>query len=177
MMNITQMKSDECGKCLLCGNYGIKTNPNRKLEAMIRKTNSIVGEDGKCHSLREYITCKDSGIYCAICIQCEINKIRKLYVGQTATSFSKRWSGHRHSYKTKIKANNNSTDLTDVAALALHTQKFHPDKVTLPLHLVYNVVFLQKADTIDVHIGEDRWKHKLKATINIAKTITTNLKS
>ena len=58
------------------------------------------GSNFKEIKLKQKLICKDYGIYCATCIQCTEN-----YIGQTVTSFAKRWNSHRATWKNNAKSN------------------------------------------------------------------------
>lgn len=163
--------SNICGKCKLCGHWGTSKN-------MVNVTSSITAEDGSRHKIRDQINCKDSGIYCASCNLCRNNYNKtRIYVGQTSQSFSERWNGHRSKYKSKnLNINNSKNSQKDQAALFAHVFEQHKGDLTKQLEEIFTVTFLQKSNNISIHILEDRWKHKLGASINLAKTITTDYK-
>lgn len=150
----TDGTSEACGHCSLCGHHG-------KYKTMINKTDIIKSKTGRKFKLRQKINCKDSGIYVATCTRCE-----EQYVGQTSTTFTKRWNEHRSRWKKKIVENN------DKAALLAHYAKAHANDIEIDLDQAFYVIFTEKLrDLRFLDALESRWINRLNATINICKTI------
>ena len=63
-----------------------KSRPNTN---MMLDEEFVTIQDKKI-KLKSNLNCKSSGIYVALCTNCDSN-----YVGQTKNSFSIRWSAHR----------------------------------------------------------------------------------
>ena len=75
------------------------------------------GSNFKGTKLKQKLDCKDYRIYCTTCIQCGAN-----YIGQTVTSFAKRWNSHRTTWKNNIKSDNRF-EIKDQFALIIHYKK------------------------------------------------------
>ena len=89
----------------------------------------------------------------------------------TSTQFNTRFNNHRSNFK-----NNISIEQSDKYALAIHYRKSHNQLQPLPqLEEAYELVFLEKPDTRNLKVCEDKWKHLTKSTINIQKMITPNI--
>ena len=92
--------------------------------------------------LKSNLNCKSSGIYVALCTNCDSN-----YVGQTKNSFSIRWSAHRANLK-KIKTKFNIKDLSDESALYRHYYNKHKDNLkNLNIDKSYTVGFFEQPDS------------------------------
>ena len=103
--------SHACGRCALCGNFKI-------FESMVTTTDHIKTKNGKLFKLKQQLDCRDYGIYAAQCTTCQ-----EIYVGQTVTTFSKRWTAHRSTWKKIVNKNLAKIDLiTDETALYHHYQ-------------------------------------------------------
>ena len=141
-----------CKHCKLCGKYGgVK---------MVEETTTATSQSGKCFKLQRRLTCKDFGIYVATCRLC-----RAQYVGQTSTSFSERWSGHRSFWKS------GSTEEKDQAALRIHYNKHHPEEKAVGLAEAFGVTFVDQPKLPkDLDVLESDWVNRLDASININKT-------
>ena len=147
---------------------------------MIIKTNELKTKEGRTFKLKQRLTCKDYGIYVAQCKVCN-----ETYVGQTATSFSTRWNGHRSTWKRLklscnkekknkiVKDNCNEKEtkpISDEQALFEHYQKNHENeikKMTMELPNAYNVIFVEKPSKYNLDTAEKFWIAKLKSKINI----------
>ena len=130
-------------------------------DGMIKKTNYIKLKTGKIIKLKNNLNCKNFGIYAAQCNECG-----EYYVGQTITSFSKRWSSHRHNWKNMV-----TNEINDRAALKLHYTKKHPtsNKVSKKS---FSITFIDTTKNhSELDFLESKWINKLQATININKTI------
>ena len=135
----------ECGKCSLCGNFG------KNKISMVTK-----GSNFKEIKLKQNLNCKDYGIYCATCIQCAEN-----YIGQTVTSFSKRWNAHRTTWKNNIK--NNRFEIKDQFALIIHYKKMHKEKIPDKIENAYKIQFLEKPKKQNLDFAEHWWLKKNKS--------------
>ena len=145
--------SSPCGHCKLCGHYGGKN--------MVKTSSEILGPSGTSHNIQKKLTCKDYGIYVASCTKCQAQ-----YVGQTVTSFSKRWNAHRLAW------HNNVTKEDDRAALKIHHKKYHPDAKDDDLADVFDVTFVDRPDNPkNLDVLESNWISLLEAQININKTV------
>ena len=152
--------SQPCNRCSLCGSFG-----NHKI-SMVKKTNNIKAKNGKVFKLHQQLTCSNSGIYVATCNHCS-----NQYVGQTCTSFSSRWNEHRSKWKSGVIVEG------DKAALLKHYAKDHTFDPKTELAKAYTVTFVEQAkDFKNLDILESRWISKLKANINICKTILPKYK-
>ena len=150
----TTGSSHPCGHCSLCGCFG-------KTKSMVFATDTIKTPNNKSILLKTSLTCKDWGIYVATCLTC-----KHQYVGQTSTSFSSRWNGHRSTWNKGI------LDCSDKAALRVHYNKCHQLTDDLALSGAYVVTFVAKPDNKSMlDLFESQWIQKLKATININRTI------
>ena len=146
--------SDACNHCSLCGHHGKHSN-------MVNPTSVITSKSGKVFKLHQRLICKDSGIYVATCVTCH-----EQYVGQTSTSFTKRWNEHRSKWKKKIIQDG------DKAALLTHYAKKHPNDLSINLDKAYTVTFVEKANDFKyLDILESRWISRLNASINICNTV------
>ena len=146
--------SNPCKHCSLCGCFGKNKN-------MVISTNTIKTPNNQIIRLKTSLTCKDWGIYVATCLIC-----KHQYVGQTSTSFSSRWNGHRSTWNRGV------LDSTDKAALRVHYNKYHQLTDDLALSGAYSVTFVAKPDNKTMlDLFESQWIQKLKATININRTI------
>ena len=152
--------SQPCNKCSLCGKHG--NNPN-----MVISTGFITSENNKKIFLTQRLTCDNYGIYAAQCKLCH-----QIYVEQTKNKFSVRWTNHRTFWK-----NNNTQNHTDKAALLLHFHNHHKNFISShpDISECYHVIFLQEPRYYhNLDISESKWIRKLKATININKTLLPN---
>jgi len=167
--------SHPCNKCALCGNHGKHKN-------MINSTNYIYTNDNIKIKLKQNLNCSNYGIYSAQCNIC-----KDIYVGQTKNKFSVRWSSHRHFWNNNQKKhtgnNKQNHNLNkDRAALFNHFLIKHKDitqdkNKALDITDCYNVIFLQEpTNTCNLDFLESKWISKLKATININKTIIPEIK-
>ena len=86
-------QSKRCGKCSLCG--GIRNFKN-----MVKETNKINNKYNTIIRLKQDLNCKNYGIYQAQCRNCQMS-----YVGQTKTSFTKRWTQHRSKWNKLLEGN------------------------------------------------------------------------
>ena len=147
--------SQPCGRCKLCVNHG------KDSKTMIFNTNIIKSKSGKIFKLNRQLTCSNFGIYAATCKIC-----LEQYVGQTTTSFSNRWNGHRAVWKNSTSADG------DAAALKNHYKKYHPTKSNIGLAEAFDVAFVDApGSACGLDMLESRWIKRLNATININKTI------
>ena len=64
---------------------------------MIEETNFLKTKNGKKININKNLDCSDYGIYAAKCVQCN-----ELYIEQTVTSFSKRWTQHRKMWNISV---------------------------------------------------------------------------
>ena len=167
----------KCKHCALCGHHGNFKN-------MVFETNKIRLRNGKEIKLKHNLNCKNFGIYGAQCIICN-----EYYVGQTKSSFSKRWTSHRfHWNKMMDKREDmvaefkgkkiNKMELKDDQALFAHFAQQHPEclKENLFLYDAYQVVFLWKPHVEQLDTEENNWISKLNAKINIMRTFLPKYK-
>ena len=117
--------------------------------------------------LKSILNCKSSGIYVALCTNCDSN-----YVCQTKNSFSIRCSAHRANWK-RLKTKFNINDLSDESALYRHYHDKHKDN--LNIDEAYTVGFLEQPDSRNLDYREHFWIEKLKSNINLAKTPYSDL--
>ena len=128
---------------------------------MVICSDTIKTPTGKTFRLRTALICSDWGIYVATCLTCN-----QQYVGQTCNSFSIRWNGHRSMWKKGVVEKN------DRAALRTHYFKKHSLLNDLTLPQAYSVTFVDKPHNkgmLDTY--ESQWIQKLKAKININRTV------
>ena len=144
--------SGPCGRCSLCGNHGQAAN-------MVACSRHIK-INGKEFEIRQSLNCSDWGIYAAVCKVCG-----EAYVGQTATSFSKRFNSHRHIWKKGCK------EISDQAALRVHFDTKHQQAKEKPLPQAFVVYFLEKPNIRSLDVRESLWINRLQAKINISPTI------
>ena len=143
--------------CSLCGKHD--NNPS-----MVISTSFIATENNKKLFLTQHFTCDNYGIYAAQCKLCH-----QIYVGQTKNKFSIRSTNHRTFWK-----NNNIQNHTDKAALLLHFHNHHKTSLVLTQTFLNttHVIFLQEPRYYhNRDISESKWIKKLKATININRTL------
>ena len=128
---------------------------------MVPFTHKIVSSSGRTFSLKQNLTCIDYGIHVATC-----KLFSEQYVEQTVNKFSKRWTTHRSQWKTNTQQKNYN------AALRLHFAYFYQDQINPQLSECYEITYVFKPyDPSNLDIYESQWIHKLKAKININKTI------
>ena len=151
--------SAPCGRCALCGNHG-KYN-----KSMVPTINTLK-TGNKTIQLTQKLTCKNFGIYVATCILCNAQ-----YVGQTVNKFSVRWAAHRSTWN-----NFNLEQEGDQVALLRHFATFHSIKDEPNIYDCFTVTLVEQPrhDTLDA--CEDKWFHKIGATINIQNTILPKFK-
>ena len=143
-----------CKHCSLCGNHG-------RAENMVESAKTILLASGKQFHLRSSLTCKDWGIYVAICQICE-----GVYVGQTSTSFSKRWNSHRATWRRSCKG------VGDQAALRVHYDTQHQADKDKELPQAFRVIFVDQPDQVrNLDLCESLWVNRLQASININRTL------
>ena len=146
--------SKPCGRCYLCGNF------SKESRNMVLITNTITSKTGKKYTLQKYLTCSDFGIYVATCNLCA-----EQYVGQTITTFAKRWTAHRKMW------NDGGIDDGDRTALLTHYRKAHAD-INISLPEAFSVTFVDSPhNPNDIDLAESNWINRLQATININQTI------
>ena len=163
-------KSSGCGRCGLCGKFGT-------LENMVANTNVITTLHGKTINLKQHLTCRDYGIYSAQCIVC-----KDIYIGQTCTSFSKRWNLHRQDWKTMINSGKNYREKTtadsDDKALYYHYVQHHKTMIAKTLNLwdAYQLTFAERPNKSALDTAESCWMEVVDAGINKAKTCLPKFK-
>lgn len=118
---------------------------------------------GKRIPLKQNLNCKNYGIYVATCLECN-----EQYVGQTINKFSKRWAGHRATWK-KFDCNVQN----EQASLLIHYTKLHPSALNnYPvLSQCFKVTFVDQPPQHLLDKFENQWQTRIKATINISKMI------
>ena len=152
-VNVERGISQPCGNCMLCDRGG--------KDGMTIKTDHIKLKTGNIIKLKKHLNCKNFGIYAAQCNECE-----EYYVGQTITSFSKRWCSHRHNWKNMV-----TNEINDKAALKLHYTKKHPTSNKV-FKKAFSITFIDTTKNhSELDFLESKWINKLQATININKTI------
>ena len=177
--------SSGCGKCKLCGKY-------KNFSSMVNFTKEFIvntKQIKKTFKLKHQLTCKDRGIYGAICTQPNCGEI---YIGQASVSYSKRWNGHRFEWKSSLTDSTNEKTTeglsqqlklpSDKTALIDHYRKFHAktlsdlskNKINYGFDQSFSVTFIDTA-TQDFNQLEDSWKQKTKASINRSIIITPNI--
>ena len=155
-------KSFRCGKCGLCGGY-----PG--FENMVKET-KVITSNRNTFQLKQDLCCQNFGIYAALCRICEA-----IYVGQTCTSFKKRWGTHRATWR-KMCSSGLKEENNDEQALYRHFISKHPDKGEIPLQEAYEVVFLTQPQRKELDTEESFWITKLHAEINVNKTFLPKFK-
>lgn len=157
---------EPCGHCKLCGNFGNGQN-------MVDTTTSFKNKNKKFR-INSKLNCKSSGIYVAICTQpgCE-----ESYVGQTSTSFSTRFSGHRNKWVKAPPSQHNRDD----TALLDHYREHHLSKyqgwkndVQMGFDKAFKLIFVDKVGQ-NLAQQEDLWKMKLQSSINRCNIITPTI--
>ena len=166
--------SKPCGKCLTCGN---RKSDGVDCRSMVSFANEIELNTGKKVKLKFNLDCKEAGIYGAKCTTCN-----EWYVGQTATPFSTRFNGHRGVWKRGVIEDyqNDEKHQSLFDHYKQHHSEFfnlHENEPCKGFDKAYDVYFL------DSNLGsrgltekEDKWKVKLKASINKNNIITPILK-
>ena len=150
----TNGSSGPCNHCSLCGKF-------KSSENMVISSDTITTPTNKTFHLHTTLTCSDWGIYVATCRVC-----KHQYVGQTCTSFSSRWNGHRAMWKKGVVEKN------DRAALRTHYSKKHSVSGDLTLPQAYSVIFVDKpCNKAMLDMFESQWIQKLRAKININRTV------
>jgi hypothetical protein len=146
--------SGPCNHCSLCGNF-------KSSESMVISSDTITTPTDRSFRIHTNLTCSDWGIYVATCRVCDHQ-----YVGQTCTSFSTRWNGHRAMWKK------GTVEKNDKAALRTHFYKKHPLSGDFTLPQAYSVTFVDKPCKKNMlDILESQWIQKFKAKININRTV------
>ena len=98
-------------------------------------------------------------IYSGQCLIC-----MEIYIGQTCTSFSKRWNLHRHDWKKMInlktgKCEENSSKNNYDKALFLHYAQFHKTIIAEKPNLLdaYELTFAEKPNKAGLDAAENYW--------------------
>ena len=158
--------SEGCQRCGLCGKFGTH-------KSMITETKEIRTKDNKTIKLKQKLNCKNYGIYAAQCQIC-----LEIYVGQTINPFHERWNGHRQDWNNIIKNGQFDENLDikeqEKKSLIIHYAKFHRNELIikkLKLPEAYKVTFLEQSHKTKLDISENFWITKLKAKINISRTV------
>lgn len=148
---------------------------------MVKESNKTTTKDGRTIQIKQMLTCKDYGIYAAKCKICS-----DFYVGQTITAFHKRWSAHRKSWndminqemtsksRTVYKEDEKNSNQNDKNALFLHCKKHHKGSEKSDwkqLADYYEISFVEKSRKERLDVAESWWISKLKAGINISRTV------
>ena len=170
--------TQECGKCLTCGNYALKKHPENKNRNMLWTEPFVYKSDGTRIRINESLNCSDSGIYVATCLLCLKEGKYSTYTGRTSgktTKFSTRWSAHRRDF---IKVQQDvSGDKKDAFALRRHVDEEHKNIRNPKMHEIYKVAFIQSIKTIkNIHEAENRWADRLGSIINLDSMITQEFK-
>ena len=145
---------------------------------MVKETNEISTKYGKTIKLKQYLNCQDFGIYSAQCVNC-----KAIYVGQTSTTFAKRWNTHRKTWKDMITCGKynyakKQDNFDDNNALFDHYQNFHKNLITKNLQLwnAYHITFVERPRRLELDVSENFWIEKTAAEINKAKTLLPKFK-
>ena len=152
--------SKPCGRCLTCGN---RKSDGVDCRSMVNYANEIELNTGKKVKLKFNLDCKEAGIYGAQCTTCN-----EWYVGQTATSFSTCFNGHRRVWKRGVIEDYQNEEKHQ--SLFDHYKQHHSEFFSLyenepckGFDKAYDVYFL------DSYLGsrgltekKDKWKIKLK---------------
>ena len=142
-----------CNRCKLCGIGGSKK--------MANQSTTIRSQSGQEFRLHKRLTCRDFGIYVANCRICSAQ-----YVGQTVQTFSERWCTHRSVWRS------GKAEKSDRAALKVHYVKHHQIFRNIDLSEAFTVTFIdQPHNPKDLDVVESSWIYKLKASININRTV------
>ena len=159
--------SSRCGKCSLCGGL-------RNFKNMVKETDRTTTKEGKVILIKQGLNCKNYGIYQAECLFCA-----QKYIGQTKTSFTKRWTQHRNKWKNLTNNPETKTDIwnQDEQALYKHYNTFHQDiNKTTNIDEAYQVTFLQEPRYGALDLEESFWISRTNAEINISKTFLPKIK-
>ena len=150
-----------CEHCSLCGCRSLKDG--HQPVCAVTSSKQIVSTFNKSKfPIYQSISCQDFGIYVVTCRICG-----QQYVGQTITTFAKRWAQHRAVWKQPGNNNNN-----DRASLRLHYTNNHNDKINKDINTNYTITFIQTTDTpTNLDFLESRWIARLNAQININSTV------
>ena len=142
---------------------------------MVKETNKTVTKDGNIILIKEELNCKCYGIYQAKCRTCN-----NIYIGQTKTTFTKRWTQHRSKWNQLITNNGEIQGgwNKDEAALYKHYSNFHKEKLKdqLEIEKAYEVTFLEQPRYDQLDIKESCWITRTKAEINISRTFLPKVK-
>ena len=161
-------RSARCGKCSLCGGYSNFKN-------MVKETDKTKTKEGKIILIKQKLNCKNYGIYQAECLLC-----LKKYIGQTKTTFTKRWTQHRNKWKNLINNPEKQTETwnLDEQALYKHYNIFHKEFLnkTIDFDKAYQVTFLQEPQYKKLDLEESFWISRIKAEINISRTFLPKIK-
>ena len=149
----TEGYSQPCGHCALCGNHG-------KHQSMVCQESYLNTPKGR-FKLKQRLTCANYGIYVATCVLCG-----EQYVGQTKNKFSVRWTAHRSHWAKKQSGN-------DVGALNKHYHTKHSETIhsSTSFSASYKVTFVEQPPCEDLDWCEDKWLHRINASINLGKMI------
>ena len=157
-----------CLKCKLCGKHGKVRGRN-----MVPTTSILVIGNDKCQ-IKYDLTCKNSGIYVAVCTQlgCKDN-----YVGKTSTSFSTRFNGHRNKWVKAGPSNRDDTALLDHYRIN-HAEAYRnwidQNKVLAGFDEAFSVYFVDRVGE-NLTLQEDYWKTRLNSKINRCNIITPSI--
>ena len=128
---------------------------------MANQSTTIRSQSGQEFRLHKRLTCRDFGIYVANCRICAAQ-----YVGQTVQTFSERWCTHRSMWRS------GKAEKSDRAALKVHYVKHHQIFRNIDLSEAFTVTFIdQPHNPKDLDVVESSWIYKLKASININRTV------
>ena len=173
--------SKPCGHCQLCGTFRAKIwSPMVQFRSALSLKNAKVERAWK---IQKTLDCKSNGIYVAIC---KAEGCGASYVGQTTTSFSMRWSGHRSSWRNDV-GNSGiapSDRDADKTALSDHYKRAHrslldqlvANSQTRGFDKAYEVVFVDSASAgQSLNSLEDNWRHKTRSQLNRCAIVTPNI--
>ena len=96
------------------------------------------------------------------------NYVIKIYVGQTKNKFLIKWTNHCTFWK-----NNNTQNHIDKAALLLHFHNHHKNFISSHPDIAecYHIFLQEPRYYHNLDISKSKWIKKLKATININRTL------
>ena len=106
---------------------------------------------------------------------------KEMYIGQTCTTFAKRWNLHRQDWKKMTNLESGKyeiTDNNDDKALFFHYVQFHKTIIAKKPDLweAYELTFAEQPSKARLDTAENCWIEKVDASINKAKTCLPKFK-
>ena len=133
--------------------------------SMIEKEDYLCTPTGRI-KLTQRLSCANYGIYVATCLLW-----KEQYVGQTKNKFSVTWIAHRNNW-------HKSTGKEEGALIKHHTMKHPAISDNLPfLPNCYKVTFVEQSPCENLDWCEDKWIHRIKASINLDRMILPDTSS